>query len=151
MTKLLSFILIIISVNSFAQNKDSLDYDLNIVGDWIFDYYVLTNLDGKVRDTIVVRSDTLRMYTGLRIGPRAVDEFFDLWDFPEDSTFFMGVGPWTIEKEGNITRIDFDCEGFVLCGVYELISVTKEELILRHCFHLPEDGCEILHLKKKYE
>ena len=149
MKTLFTFILFFVGVTSFAQANNSQTTSSDLLGEWISEYYVSTNLDGTVRDTFYFQSDSLKLHIGLRIESNSVDEFFDPSAYSKDSIVLMGAGPWIIKNEGTTTKLDFGCEGVFLCGIYDLVSISDTELIIKFCTVKPPEACEIIHLKKR--
>jgi hypothetical protein len=147
---LILVLLVNLAVLTQAQSRDRKSIAEKIQGEWIFHHYETTNEKGTVVDTFYFKRDSTRFDVGLIIKENTVDEFFDPLDFPADSTTFLGSGEIEIINDKNKLLIDFNCKGIILCGIYEFISLKKEELILKSCSdEYGRESCQITHLKRR--
>lgn len=145
MNRTITILLLLFSLNGISQNNDYLD----LTGNWYFEYYVNTDSAGNQLDTFFVKSEVVRAYSGLKITENTSDEFWEYWDYPSDSTAYFGAGEWEIYEYNGELKISFDCDGMMLCGTYEFVSLENDLLILQSCSKYDYEGCELDHFVRR--
>lgn len=148
MRGIISIIFLVFSLSVFCQNVDTVKLKKDLIGEWELLYSLDIDTLEVVSDTI---KDSLRVTIGLIINEKYVDEFWNFWDYPDDSTAYIGKGNWEIRyysKEKSIW-INFDCESVFLCGYYQFVSLKNDILILKSCSKVEYEGCQLDYFKRK--
>ncbi|MGV6861411.1 MAG: hypothetical protein ACWA41_06550 [Putridiphycobacter sp.] len=127
---------------SIGQITDSTNISKSLQGEWIWDYYINVKPSGAIKDTFWVKRDTLPILFGLKIEEASVAEIAVTTENSIDSMQYMSAGPWEISGK----YVNFDCDGFIICGHYEIIYILADEIMLKSCSKYEQDGCELTHL-----
>lgn len=148
MKRVLTIFFLFASISAYSQEVDTIRLKKDLLGAWELLYSLDLDTNNVVRDTI--KTDSLRATIGLIIDEKSVDEYWDFWDYPDDSTAFIGKGNWELRylKKTNEVWIYFDCEGICLCGYHQFISLKDDLLTLKSCSKYDYEGCQLDYLKR---
>lgn len=103
----------------------------DLAGVWFEDYVLIYNNDLEFKDTLQGGLVQEKAYFGFNIEGNSVEEILISKDNHQlTKTGFLGS--WELELGQDKTIIRLDCDGFLTCGVYEIINFKKNEMVLRN-------------------
>jgi hypothetical protein len=127
-----------------AQVPDSIKSE--IIGSWTIKYLVATEYD-KVIDTIITPMENSS--GNIRLTESKVQEFYTTKENGLIDTFYISDEErWWFYMRQEKLMIYFGCDGQLICGNWETLKFSNNELLLKGCVHYNDFECEELLLEK---
>lgn len=145
MNNILSILILFTCFNAVSQEEDSIQYDLNLIGDWELSSVVYYFSDGKI-DTLDINQDSIYWNVILRVDFDSVQIMMIPTGKGKNLKGYDDKCTWRLENLNNRLWITIPC-GQNLQGQPEIIFVSKEELHLLYNF----DGHSSLAIFKRID
>ncbi len=132
-----------IGLNVHSQ-LDSLEVSNLIIGKWKYDYSTHFKSETQLIDTFYIQEVNRSMY--LYLTSTTVEEISINNEEPNVKlNISEGKGDYKIFFSSGRSQLlaQFNCEGFILCGNWEITSINKNQLVLKDYFEL-NDGKYII-------
>ncbi|MFY0644353.1 MAG: hypothetical protein JXR19_07785 [Bacteroidia bacterium] len=136
-------------VNSLAQDEiDSALPQKNLIGSWKVIHVIDYDTNGVATDTIT--SDSFQATFYILLTADSIQEYMIPWlkQIDDSEKIVSDKGSWIISRRNNSNWIDFDCFGVFIGGLYQVISLENNILIIEACSLEPLEACQHTVLKK---